>query len=40
MTISERCSYYALGIPVFRTVAFTIGFISQAVLAVAIFEVI
>jgi uncharacterized MAPEG superfamily protein len=31
---------YALGIPVFRTVAFTVGFIAQAVLAVAIFKVV
>ncbi|MGY3421585.1 putative MAPEG superfamily protein [Bradyrhizobium sp. F1.13.4] len=31
---------YALGIPVFRTLAFTVGFIAQAVLAVAIFKVV
>lgn len=30
---------YALGIPVFRTVAFTVGFLAQAVLALAIFKV-
>src|SRR3954454_19491515 len=31
---------YALGIPVFRTVAFTVGFLAQAVLALAIFKVV
>jgi hypothetical protein len=31
---------YAMGIPVFRTLAFTVGFIAQAVLAVAIFKVV
>ena len=43
MTSSECCSYssahpivYALGIPIFRALAFTIGFIAQAVLAVAV----
>lgn len=30
---------YALGIPVFRTLAFTVGFLAQAVLALAIFKV-
>jgi hypothetical protein len=47
MTSSECCCYssaqpivYALGIPVFRTVAFTVGFIAQAVLTVAIFKVV
>jgi len=28
---------YALGLPVFCTLAFTIGFLAQAVLAIAIF---
>ena len=28
---------YTLGLPVFRTLAFTVGFIAQAVLALAIF---
>ncbi|UPK23660.1 MAPEG family protein [Bradyrhizobium sp. 195] len=31
---------YALGIPVFRTLAFTAGFLAQAVLALAIFKVL
>ncbi|MCK1734808.1 MAPEG family protein [Bradyrhizobium sp. 138] len=31
---------YALGIPVFRTLAFTVGFLAQAVLALAIFRVL
>jgi uncharacterized MAPEG superfamily protein len=30
---------YSLGLPVFRTLAFTIGFLAQAVLALAIFKV-
>ena len=30
---------YALGIPVVRTLAFTVGFLAQAVLALAIFKV-
>src|ERR1700756_5061554 len=30
---------YTLGLPVFRTLAFTVGFIAQAVLALAIFKV-
>ena len=28
---------YTLGLPVFRTIAFTVGFLAQAVLALAIF---
>jgi uncharacterized MAPEG superfamily protein len=31
---------YTLGIPVFRTLAFTVGFLAQAVLALAIFGVV
>lgn len=31
---------YTLGLPVFRTVAFTIGFLAQAVLALAIFKIV
>jgi len=31
---------YTLGIPVFRTLAFTVGFLAQAVLALAIFKVL
>jgi uncharacterized MAPEG superfamily protein len=31
---------YTLGLPVFRTVAFTVGFIAQAVLVVAIFKIV
>jgi len=30
---------YTLGLPVFRTIAFTVGFLAQAVLALAIFKV-
>jgi len=30
---------YALGLPVFRTLAFTVGFLAQAVLALAIFKI-
>jgi uncharacterized MAPEG superfamily protein len=30
---------YTLGLPVFRTLAFTIGFLAQAVLALAIFKI-
>ena len=30
---------YTMGLPVFRTFAFTIGFLAQAVLALAIFKV-
>ena len=29
---------YTLGLPVFRTLAFTVGFLAQAVLALAIFR--
>ncbi len=31
---------YTLGLPVFRTLAFTVGFFAQAVLAVAIFKAV
>jgi uncharacterized MAPEG superfamily protein len=31
---------YTLGIPVFRTLAFTVGFFAQVVLALAIFKVV
>ena len=31
---------YTLGLPVFRTVAFTVGFLAQAVLALAIFKLV
>src|SRR3954452_9031742 len=31
---------YTLGLPRFRTVAFTIGFLAQAVLALAIFKIL
>ncbi|MBR0775399.1 MAPEG family protein [Bradyrhizobium diazoefficiens] len=31
---------YAIGLPVFRTLAFTVGFLAQAVLALAIFKVV
>ena len=31
---------YALGLPIFRTLAFTVGFIAQAVLALAIFRLV
>ena len=31
---------YTLGLPVFRTLAFTVGFIAQAVLALAIFRLV
>jgi uncharacterized MAPEG superfamily protein len=30
---------YTLGLPVFRTVAFTVGFLAQAVLVLAVFRV-
>jgi len=30
---------YTIGLPVFRTLAFTVGFLAQAVLALAIFRV-
>jgi uncharacterized MAPEG superfamily protein len=31
---------YTMGLPVFRTLAFTVGFIAQAVLALAIFKIV
>ena len=31
---------YALGLPVFRRLAFTVGFLAQAVLALAVFKVL
>jgi uncharacterized MAPEG superfamily protein len=31
---------YTLGLPVFRTLAFTVGFLAQAVLALAIFRLV
>jgi uncharacterized MAPEG superfamily protein len=31
---------YTLGLPIFRTVAFTVGFLAQAVLALAIFKIV
>ena len=31
---------YTIGLPVFRTIAFTVGFLAQAVLALAIFKVL
>ncbi|WP_315832516.1 MAPEG family protein [Bradyrhizobium prioriisuperbiae] len=31
---------YMLGVPVFRTVAFTVGFIAQAVLVLGIFQIV
>jgi uncharacterized MAPEG superfamily protein len=31
---------YTMGLPVFRTIAYTIGFLAQAVLALAIFKVL
>ncbi|MFZ0116637.1 MAG: MAPEG family protein, partial [Xanthobacteraceae bacterium] len=31
---------YALGVPVLRTLAFTVGFICQVVLVLAIFRVV
>jgi uncharacterized MAPEG superfamily protein len=31
---------YTMGLPVFRTLAFTVGFLAQAVLALAIFKVL
>nr|GAJ35084.1 hypothetical protein BDOA9_0142830 [Bradyrhizobium sp. DOA9] len=30
---------YAIGVPVFRTLAFTVGLLAQAVLVLAIFRV-
>jgi hypothetical protein len=29
-----------MGLPVFRTLAFTVGFLAQAVLALAIFKIV
>src|SRR4051812_37771583 len=31
---------YAMGLPVFRTLAFTVGFLAQAVLVLAIFKIV
>jgi len=31
---------YTMGVPVFRTLAFTVGFLAQAVLALAIFKIV
>lgn len=31
---------YTLGLPVFRTVAFTVGFLAQVVLALGIFQIV
>jgi hypothetical protein len=31
---------YTLGLPIFRTLAFTVGFLAQAVLALAIFKLV
>src|SRR3979490_233249 len=31
---------YMMGVPVFRTLAFTVGFLAQAVLALAIFKIV
>jgi len=31
---------YTMGLPVFRTLAFTVGFLAQAVLALAIFKIL
>ena len=31
---------YTLGLPVFRTLAFSVGFLAQAVLALAIFKIV
>jgi uncharacterized MAPEG superfamily protein len=31
---------YTLGLPVFRTLAFAVGFAAQAVLALAIFKIL
>jgi len=31
---------YTLGLPVFRTLAFTVGFVAQAVLALAVFRLV
>ena len=42
-TLANRVAHlivYTLGLPVFRTLAFTVGFLAQAVLALAIFKVL
>jgi uncharacterized MAPEG superfamily protein len=31
---------YTLGLPIFRTLAFTVGFVAQVVLALAIFKIV
>jgi uncharacterized MAPEG superfamily protein len=31
---------YSMGLPVFRTLAFTVGFFAQVVLALAIFRIV
>ena len=31
---------YTIGLPVFRTLAFTVGFLAQAVLVLAIFKIV
>ncbi len=31
---------YTMGLPMFRTVAFVVGFLAQAVLALAIFKIV
>src|SRR6202049_2631466 len=36
----SHVSVYTLGLPVFRTLAFTVGFLAQAVLALAIFGIL
>ena len=41
-TLAHRVAHlivYTVGLPVFRTLAFTVGFLAQAVLALAIFRV-
>ena len=37
---SAHLIVYTLGLPVFRSLAFTVGFLAQAVLALAIFKVV
>jgi len=42
-TVEARVAHlivYTLGLPVFGTLAFTVGFLAQAVLALAIFKVV
>ena len=42
-TVEARVAHlivYTLGLPIFRTLAFTVGFLAQAVLALAIFKVV